>query len=149
MNSLDERAAFAARLHELCDDQGLPSERGRQSALAAEFKVSPNAARKWLLADGLPELEMAIRIAKWGKVNIEWLLTGRGPKRGSIVETKAIVLGEALQDLPTEALQQTIDFIKYKIERSPTLFTGEKLARYMAMLDAFASAPKGKLPKSK
>jgi transcriptional regulator with XRE-family HTH domain len=151
MNSgLDEKSAFAGRLHEVCTDKGLPAERGRQSALATLFNVSPNAARKWLLGTGLPELEVAIRLAKWGQVNLEWLLTGRGPKRGAIFETKAIVLGEAIEELPEADRQQALDFVRYKLERSSTaLLSGERLARYMTMLDAFAKTPKPPTPPPK
>jgi transcriptional regulator with XRE-family HTH domain len=151
MNSgLDEKSAFAGRLHEVCTDKGLPNERGRQSALAAQFNVSPNAARKWLLGNGLPELEVAIRLAKWGQVNLEWLLTGRGPKRGAIVETKSLVLGEAIEELPEADRQQALDFVRYKLERSSTaLLSGERLTRYMTMLDAFAKTPKPPPPPPK
>lgn len=53
----DTIQAFARRLREICEDKGLPTERGLQTRLAREFKVSPNAARKWLLAEGMPELD--------------------------------------------------------------------------------------------
>jgi transcriptional regulator with XRE-family HTH domain len=71
---------FAQRLHELCELRGIQDLDGRQTALARQFQVSQPAARKWLSGDGLPTLEMAIRIAMWGQVNVEWLLTGRGPR---------------------------------------------------------------------
>ncbi len=40
--------------------------------------------------------------------------------------------------MPDPDRQQVLDFIGYKIDRSSApLFTGERLARYMKMLDAF------------
>lgn len=135
-----EKSDFARRLNELCTEQELP-ERGRQSALATKFHVTPNAARKWLLGLGLPELEVAIRMADWAKVNVEWLLTGRGPKRGHLVETKALVVAEALQSLPAEERAATLDYIKYKLDRAGALFTGEKLKRYKDALDRFGQPP--------
>lgn len=138
------RADFATRLHELCDDMQLPPERGRQSRLAAIFRVTPNAARKWLNGEGMPELETAIEIANWADANVTWLLQGTGPKRGDRVDTKALVLNEAIEALPAEAGQQVMDFIKYKIERADGPISGERLARYMTMLDAFARDMKGK-----
>lgn len=144
MNLTTGRAAFAARMNEICSDRGLPAERGRQSALAKAFGVTPNAARKWLLGDGYPEMEVAVRLAEWADVNIEWLLTGRGPKRAAGgVPTKSLVLGEAVEALPMTERQQVLDFLGYKIERTGAVFTREKLARYMAMLDQFAKTPRG------
>jgi transcriptional regulator with XRE-family HTH domain len=143
MNSIDEKGAFAARLNEVCSDMGLPAERGRQTELAKLFKLTPNAVRKWLLGEGLPELEVAISIAKWSGVNLESLLTGRGTKKlGELVDTKALVLGEAIHELPEDDRQQALDFVRYKIERSTAVLGAEKFGRYMVMLEAFSKVPK-------
>lgn len=123
---------------------GLPRERGRQTELAKQFGFSPNAARKWLNGDGMPELENALRIANWAEVTIVWLLQGLGPKRGDKIETKAIVLDEALHSLPVDDGQQVLDFIRYKIEKADGPIVGERLARYMTMLDAFGNDMKRK-----
>lgn len=79
MTEADELTAFAARLNELCDAMDVPPKgKARQSAVAREFGVSQNGARKWLEAEGYPALSMAKRIATWAGVQVEWLLTGRG-----------------------------------------------------------------------
>lgn len=134
---LDEQlTSFARRLIELCDDMKLPA-RGRQVALGRRFGVSQAAARKWLVG-GLPDLSKAVEIARWANVNLEWLMTGRGPKRGNLVDSKALVLGEAIENLPIDNRQQVLSFLEYQLQRSSTeLFTREKLARYMTMIDAF------------
>jgi transcriptional regulator with XRE-family HTH domain len=137
MEQSAEKTGFAERLNEVCSDMELPVERGRQSALAAVFKVTPNAARKWLLGLGMPELDVAIAIAKWGNVNVEWLLSGRGPKRGNLVATKALILDEALRTLPAEERREALDYIKYKLERARAVLTGEQIARYSVALDQF------------
>ncbi|MGL4526325.1 MAG: hypothetical protein ACRCUC_05050 [Aestuariivirga sp.] len=111
--------------------------------MARIFGVTPNAARKWLLGEGYPEMEVAVKIATWADVTIEWLLTGRGSKRSSAIATKTLVLGEAVEALPVEERQQVLDFLGYKIERAGAVFTRAKFARYMTMLDQFAKAPKG------
>jgi transcriptional regulator with XRE-family HTH domain len=131
------QTSFAHRISELCDDMGLPRERGRQTQLAKLFGVSPNAARKWLLGEGMPELTTAVEIADWGGVTINWLLQGLGPKRGLHVDTKALVLQESIESLPSEDGQGVLDFIRYKIERADGPVVGERLARYMSMIDAF------------
>src|SRR6185369_5754927 len=130
------RLSFASRLNEVCDDMKLPKH-GRQTALAKQFDVGPKAARKWLIGDGFPEIELAIRIANWGNVSFNWLMTGKGPKRAGHADTKVVVLGEVLESMPPDDGQQVFDFIEYKIQRNEGFFVGERLARYLAMIDAF------------
>lgn len=141
MSTSTVKTAFASRLKELCDEEGLP-EHGRQTALAKRFDVSQQAVKKWLSGESLPELEKLILLANWARVNVSWLAQGVGPKRANIVDTKALVLSEAIEGLPYDSKQQVLDFIGYKIERADGLFTGERLSRYMTMLDAFKSVPK-------
>ena len=129
----DELGAFAQRLHELCDDAKLPT-RGRQTRLAELFRVTPKAARKWLTGLGLPELEMSIRLARWGNVNIEWLLTGRGPKRGSLVDTRDLMLGEMVKSLPAVTRNEIADYLGYKIERGIPSLAEEEKARYLHVI---------------
>lgn len=143
MEVTDVKLAFASRLHEICDDKGVVAERGRQTALALQFRVSPNAARKWLLGQGMPELDMAIRIANWAEVNVLWLLQGTGPKRGDKVDPAPAELLDAVQHLPADDGQQVFDFIRYKIERAEGWFAGDRVGRYVALLDKLAEQQKG------
>ncbi len=77
-----EKAAFSARLNEICDEMSVPPKgQARQTTLARIFNVTQKGARKWLEGEGYPALDMARRIAVWSNVCIEWLLSGRGPKR--------------------------------------------------------------------
>ena len=141
MQQTDVKADFARRLHEVCDDLGLQRGRGRQTALARQFGLTPNAARKWLLGLGMPERDTAIEIANAAHVNVLWLLQGAGPKRGEAFDTAPGELLEAVQHLPANEGQQVFDFIRYKIERADGWFAAEKLASYMQMLDKFAQSP--------
>lgn len=124
---------------EVCDDLGIPAGRGRQKALGAMFGVTPKAARKWLVGDGYPELEMAVRISERAGVNLNWLLQGAGPKRGDKVETKALVLGETVQALGAAQGAEVLDFIRFKLSgaHAARLLASERVTRYMKMLDAF------------
>lgn len=82
MTEAEELIAFAARLNALLDEMGIPPKgKARQTAVAKEFDVSQNGARKWLEAEGYPTLAMCKRIAIWSGVQVEWLLTGRGDKQ--------------------------------------------------------------------
>jgi hypothetical protein len=79
-----EKHAFSARLNELCDEPqfGIPAAgKGRQVYLGKLFQVSQNAARKWLVGDGMPKPTTLERIARQFHVNTEWLRAGIGAKR--------------------------------------------------------------------
>lgn len=85
MSKLTEKEKFASRLHELCDDNGLPPKgKGRQQALKDHYKstlkISQVTAFKWLNGKAIPEMDKCIFIAKDWKVNFEWLMSGRGVK---------------------------------------------------------------------
>jgi len=135
-----ERHGFASRLVELCNTAGMP-ERGRQSQLARQFEVTPKAARKWINGLGLPELEMIMAIARWGNVNMEWLLTGRGPKRGNLVDTKDLLLGEMMRNLPAATRHEVADFLGYKIEKGVPTLANEERAKYLLLIETFKNGP--------
>ena len=126
MSTNAEKQAFASRLHELCTDMDLPAERGRQSTLGKLFGVTPNAARKWLLGEGLPELDVAMRIAKWAEVNFEWLMTGRGPKSGDKVPVRALAVDAILRHGSARERAELVSFLKYKIEHAETPYIREE-----------------------
>lgn len=135
--SNEVKNGFALRLHEICDDMGLPKERGRQTKLAAVFSLNPNATRKWLHGVGMPELDMAVRLSSWAQVNVNWLLQGVGPKRGEKFDLKAAVIDEAIKSLPQDQGLDLIDNLRAKLERFGKLTAEEPLARYNVMLDAY------------
>jgi transcriptional regulator with XRE-family HTH domain len=137
MNSTVKQA-FAARLHEICDDMGLPKERGRQTELAREFELNPNAVRKWLLGEGMPELDMAVRVADWADVNLNWLLQGVGPKRAERFDFKAEVINEAIKSLPRELGLDLVDNLRAKLERIGKIKSGDTAPnRYRTMLEGY------------
>ncbi len=130
------RIAFATRLLEICSDKGLPA-RGRQTLLARIFKVSQQAARKWLDAESFPSTETIIEIADWADVNVNWLLQGVGPKSGTRVDAKVLVLDEAVHSLPPELGADLLDNIRTKLERIGKLDAREPTGRYHVMLKAY------------
>lgn len=136
MSESEAKQQFAQRLHEVCSDKGLP-ERGRQTALAKQFHVTPNAARKWLLGQGLPELEVAIEIATWGGVNLEWLLTGRGLKSGEKLPTRALVVDEVLRSGTPAERRELVRYVAYRIDHSERPIPAEVKARYKAALESY------------
>ncbi len=55
MDTNDEKAAFAARLNEVCDDQQIPPKgHARQTTLAKIFGLTQKGVRKWLEGEGHP-----------------------------------------------------------------------------------------------
>lgn len=133
------RAAFAARMNALCDDMEIPKV-GRQVALSREFQVTNKAARRWLVGEGYPEMAMAVRIADWAGVNLNWLLQGVGPKRGSRVDGRVLVLDEAVQALNREQAADLIDNLRAKLTRIGKLSAEEPGSRFAIMLDAYEDA---------
>ena len=121
---------------ELCNDMKLP-QRGRQSRLADRFKVSQQAAKKWLDGKGYPTIETIVEIAEWADVNVNWLLQGAGPKHGNRIDAKALVIDEAVRSLPRELGIDLIDNLRAKLERVGKLQAHEPSKRYLTMLDAY------------
>lgn len=74
-------AEFAARLNEALTDAGWVIGYGRRIRLAQLVGLSGESCRKWLNGESLPTMEHAIQVALHLGVYVEWLLTGRGPKR--------------------------------------------------------------------
>lgn len=73
--------AFSDRLNELLDARGFaPKHQGRQVQLAKAVGLSQKAVRKWLEAEGMPELTRLIELAVRFNCHLEWLATGRGPR---------------------------------------------------------------------
>jgi transcriptional regulator with XRE-family HTH domain len=137
MGKLATDTGFVARLNEVCDDMKLPAKHGRQTALAKVFGVTQGATKKWLSGTSWPGFDHIVAICEWAGVNVNWLVMGAGPKRNDVVETKVLVLGEALESMSQPDREQVLDFLAFKFEKSADLFVGERLARYMTMIDAF------------
>lgn len=97
---------FAARLNELLDEMGVP-ERGRRQWLSRRFNAafSPEAARKWLEAETMPDqphFSMLCTAFNWG---FDYLMTGRGPKYVIETDPVATEVAEILTQLDEDARQ--------------------------------------------
>lgn len=71
---------FWKRLTGALREQHEPTSQGAVGGLCRP-KVSQPSVYKWKSGEGLPTLDNAIQLAKKANVPVEWLLTGRGPKR--------------------------------------------------------------------
>jgi hypothetical protein len=123
-----EKQAFAARLNEALDNIGVPKKHdGRQGAVGKMFEVSQKGARKWLEGEGFPTVDICIAIATRTGVHYEWLMTGRGPKFLASEKPRDLI-----EDLPSSIQQETLDFVRFKVERE---LQGEQLGRYLKWID--------------
>lgn len=77
-----QKDEFSRRLNAVLDDAGFaPKGRGRQVQLGNLFGVSQKGARKWLEGEAIPGMGRLEQIGRRFGVRVEWLLTGRGPRR--------------------------------------------------------------------
>lgn len=140
------RAAFAVRLAEICEDMDIRPH-GRQVFLARKLKVSQQAVGKWLKGENLPDLNNLIDLADWAGVNLEWLQTGRGPKMAMARSPESKFVFEVIEELrdddeePPPVVQEVIDFIAYKIERSDSEIAKRMLKNYFAGMKKIVENP--------
>jgi len=79
MGYAKEKAEFSERMNLIADKLGIPPKgQNRQLLFGKMFKVSQEAARKWLEGESIPQISKCIEIAKKADVSFEWLMTGRG-----------------------------------------------------------------------
>lgn len=114
------KQSFSRRLHQVCDEHGLPV-RGRRLALARIAGVSGEAARKWLSGESIPAMDHVSVIAGHFRVSAQWLLTGQRADAG--VDAGALTDEEIAH-----------------VERLRCLPPDER-ARVFRALDAFMSPP--------
>ncbi len=135
MDDADQKAQFALRVHELCDELGIPKGHGRQTYLGKMFDVTPKAARKWLMGLAYPEMALAVRMCVAAEVNLNWFLQGFGPKRGERSDSDTLRLAEGLDRLPMENRQAVLEFMRYEFQRADGWFTQDTLNHYLESID--------------
>lgn len=74
----DTRKTFWERLVEAWGRRSLPTS---QLGIANRLGMSQGSVGRWARGEGLPELDIVRTLAVDGDVCIEWLLTGRGPRK--------------------------------------------------------------------
>lgn len=136
MDTDSVREAFAARMHELCDDLGIARGHGRYAALARVAKVTTNGARKWLLGQAYPEMPLAVAMCQAAGVNVLWLLQGSGPKHGDQIDPKLLHVAQALESMPKQQRDAVLDFMKYQVTQTGQWFAAEALRHFVEDIDA-------------
>lgn len=92
---------------------GITKERGRQTALAAMFKLKQQTVHLWFTGETEPTLDTARNMAIKAKVQIDWLVTGREPKYLEKQRLRAAVqelvkAAEQLQDYQVRRLTKIV-----------------------------------------
>lgn len=73
-----EKRTFWERVEEALRERRLPTTK---AYVATQLRISPPSINEWTKPGGFPTIERAATLAKLLNVNVEWLLTERGPKR--------------------------------------------------------------------
>lgn len=103
-----------------------------QAELGAVAGISGTAVSQWESGETKSvKPEHLFKIARRLGKSAEWLVTGEG------TDLPRELLYDALADLPNNNPQQSLDFIQYQIERADGLIASDKIARYVAMIEAF------------
>lgn len=105
----------------------------------AGVQISAQAMHKWTQGGNISP-ENAKVIAEFFGVTEPYLIYGAGPMSATSLE-------QAIRSLPAESGQQTLDFVKYQLDRSRELFTNDHFSEYMAMIDRLISDMKSKQKK--
>lgn len=149
LGSMEEqqiRAAFAERMHELCDALEIPRGHGRNTALGQRFKVTPNAARKWLLGLSYPEMAKAVEMCEAAHLNVLWLLQGSPPKRGEHVDANLLGLAEAVAGLPQAEREAVLQFARFKVQETAGWYRPDTLRGYLRAIDSLRSTTESPTP---
>jgi hypothetical protein len=92
----DTRKTFWERLTEAWGRRSLPTT---QLGIAEKLGMSQGSVGRWARGEGLPELDVVRTLALEGDVCIEWLLTGRGPRKPQPMDEETIELLEVWSKL--------------------------------------------------
>lgn len=110
-DSEQEREGFARRLHEACAEKEIPKHR-RAAVMAQITGVTPKATSKWFDGKGFPTIYHCNQMAAYLGINVNWLLTERGPRYAESApdmgnpELKALC--QLYLDLPREKQQRLL-----------------------------------------
>lgn len=94
--AVDTRKTFWERLIEAWGPKGHPTS---QLGVANKLGMSQGSVGRWARDEGLPELDTVRELANLGDVCVEWLLTGKGPRRPTPVDEETNELLEVWRQL--------------------------------------------------
>lgn len=108
----DAQRTFWERLEEASQDVGLPYQ---LSDIGRELDIWPSAVQKWRDGVNYPGKANLITLARNRGINVEWLLTGRGPKQAeSAMDANTRELLQIWNSLPEEARLRLLNAAHYE-----------------------------------
>lgn len=125
--SMDVKDVRLERLHELLAEHG-----NNKAALARTLKKAPAQVSQWFNGVRTITEESARDIEKEAKKPVGWL-DARAQSGQAEIQTS---IAQALMALPAAERHETLDYMRFKIERSAQLLAKEEVARYLAAIDA-------------
>lgn len=104
----EECEARWERISEAMDRAGITSQR----QLAIKLGISNVSVNGWANCKFMPTMEHMLKIAAWGRVCVEWLWTGRGPK--TPLDKNLAELLDELEALPPERREEILRFARFR-----------------------------------
>ena len=98
------------RIVEAREEAGLDTT---QVAIAKDLGLAQSSVHQWKEGKGL-RLSHALKIAEQTNVCVEWLFTGRPPKRPIKSGSETARLLEILDRLPDEILQEVLNYAEFR-----------------------------------
>ncbi len=105
--SIQTPETFWTRTKEAFEEAGLDST---QAGIAKFLGIKQPSISDWNKPDGYPTMANAIKLAHKANVCVEWLLTGRGPRRLPPKDGAAESLWQAWNHLPPVSQGQVLGF---------------------------------------
>lgn len=109
-----EPSKFWLRLEEALKEQGRPVG---QRAIARQLGMSQGSVQRWYHGDGYPELPTCRKLAGWGKVTVDWLITSRPPKYPISKNPTLSKILEGAESLDDEARKRILQAVRQELIR--------------------------------
>lgn len=114
------REGFAKRFNEaLNETPEVPKDRGRIAWVAKRYRVTGEAARKWVRGEDIPDRANLANISRDLGVNSEWLFAGLGNKRPIVVDALRVELDEVWASLEPNDRTEVLNFARFRMGRPP------------------------------
>lgn len=111
-------------------DTILKQKNRKRIALAEEIGQSVQAFTDWKRRDSIPAADIALKIADYLEVSLEWLISGQESQEVSGIQPDVLALAEDIARLPVEyqnIIRQNVEAYKdlcFKLERESSLGIG-------------------------
>jgi transcriptional regulator with XRE-family HTH domain len=121
----NKNKGFADRFNEKLNEAGAPDwSEGRQQWVATKFGVSTTAARKWMMAEGMPRTDKLQDMARKLNTTFEYLISGNGDavrESGPIYRSDRQDIHQLIDRLPPRLLTKARAALEFFVVEDPEL----------------------------